>query len=677
VSAIGLRRLWPILAVLLAATGFRFAALPEAPPGWRDDELIEFDMAARIRDGWRPLYIAEAEGHEPLFHYLQAATIALFGENVVGYKWLSMAFGVSTLALTYALARRLLGAQAAFVAAALMAVSFWPIMYARLGLRHIGLLPWMLGVCLVACLRFPRLRAGPTESANQAVVTTVVVRPATEVATMPRQILFTVVGGLCLAAGLMTYFAGRVVPVVVVVFALYLALLHRAAFRRAWPGVLAVLAIGLALAASMFVEINRLLPEGEQRLSVVGPQLDELRTGNLQPALETTLGTLGMFTFRGDPEALYNVEGRPVFDWLTGAFFYAGLAIALWRWKRVEYGFTLIAFGLGLAPAFISNPPGSFSHTIAAMPFVYVLAALGIVVVTTWLGEKMTGRPGSRIDLRVSPVHLVALFVVVLNTILTVRDYFGAWAHDDYVRFLYHAPIRDIAGWLDERDDVTDVSIGTHPNYLWLDPLALRLDLIRDDVRARWFDPETALVLPPGGLLIVTPLRPVDMEADANNAFWAHCSLARFARADMPGVSAFRVTCPEIEADLKAVFDGSLGLEVMVRDLFETARPGESLARPTVWRLLQPADDARLKLFVHVLDADGRLVTAGDRQDANMASLQPGDRLIQLVRLAAPADLKPGSYPVVIGWYHPDTGARLRTAGGADAHSADPLVVQP
>jgi len=221
------------------------------------------------------------------------------------------------------------------------------------------------------------------------------------------------------------------------------------------------------------------------------------------------------------------------------------------------------------------------------------------------------------------------------------------------------------------------VAIGTHPNYLWLDPLALRLDLARDDVRARWFDPEAALVLPPGGLLISTPLRPVDVEAGANNAFWAHCSLARFAGADMPEVNAFRVTCPEAEADLKAIFDGSLGLEGMWRDLLETARPGESVARPTVWHLLEPVDDARLKLFVHAIDADGRLVAASDRQDVNMAGLLPGDRLVQLVRLAVPAELKPGSYPVVVGWYHPDTGVRLRMPDGADAHTADPLDVQP
>ncbi len=69
-------------------------------------------MDRRIADGWRPLFITEAEGHEPVYHYLHAATIVLFGDNIVGYKWLPMAFGLLTIALTYALARKMFGAAA-------------------------------------------------------------------------------------------------------------------------------------------------------------------------------------------------------------------------------------------------------------------------------------------------------------------------------------------------------------------------------------------------------------------------------------------------------------------------------------------------------------------------------------------------------------------------------------
>ena len=155
-----------MVAILLIAAAFRFAAIGDAPPGWRDDELIEFDMDRRIVQGWRPLFIAEAEGHEPFYHYLHAATIALLGENIVGYKWLPFASGVLSVALTFALARRMLDARVAVLAAALMAISFWPVMYARLGLRHIGVVPLMLGAF---CLLYPRpLTASKLQSFDYA-----------------------------------------------------------------------------------------------------------------------------------------------------------------------------------------------------------------------------------------------------------------------------------------------------------------------------------------------------------------------------------------------------------------------------------------------------------------------------------------------------------------------------
>lgn len=105
-------RLWLMVGILLMATAFRFFAIDSAPPGWRDHELIEYNMDRRIADGWRPLFITEAEGHEPVYHYLHAGTLVLFGDNIVGYKWLPLAFGLLTIALTYALARKMFGVTA-------------------------------------------------------------------------------------------------------------------------------------------------------------------------------------------------------------------------------------------------------------------------------------------------------------------------------------------------------------------------------------------------------------------------------------------------------------------------------------------------------------------------------------------------------------------------------------
>ena len=53
-----------------------------------------------------------------------------------------------------------------------------------------------------------------------------------------------------------------------------------------------------------------------------------------------------------------------------------------------------------------------------------------------------------------------------------------------------------------------------------------------------------------------------------------------------------------------------------------------------------------------------------------------GDVIVQLHRFALPGDLAAGEYPVELGWYERDTGARWTAAvdGGA---SVDRLLIGP
>ncbi len=645
---------WSMMAVLLVATAFRFFAIDAAPPGWRDDELIEYGMDRRIADGWRPLFITEAEGHEPVYHYLHAGTLLLFGDNLVGYKWLPMAFGLLTTALTYALARKMFNAKVALVAAALMAVSFWPVMYARFGVRHIGTLPWMLtAMYLLYPEKSTTENTEITEDSNG------------KLRALSLRVLRGLLAGVCLAAGLMTYFAGRAVPIVLAGFLGYLLIFQRSIFKRVWGRYVLALALGVALAAPMFIEIAN-TPGAEKRTEVVGGPLIELRQGRVQPALETTLGTLGMFTFAGDPESLYNVPHRPVFDWVTGAFFYLGLVVCLIRLKRVESGFVLAWWLIGIAPAFVSVPAASFSHTIAALPVVYMLAAVGVV----GIADKYVSRQGNRV--RPLPAYLLVSAVTLLiglNGWLTIRDYFGTWANDPFVRFQYHAPTREIAQWLDQNPSIADVAIGTHITQLELDPLALALDLKRDDVVARWFSPELALVVPRAGTLVMSAMQTPGPLIE----LWVE----RFLGVDLlqpvaglpAGLRAYTVNAPfwHITASRARVL-ATLGRAVgWLESRFEssTLAAGDTAIIESRWYVIEPVLRP-LKSFVHVLSSDGQVVAGVDRLDVNMASLKPDDTVLQFGAITLPADLSPGKYQTEIGLYYPDSGERLLLPNGRD-----------
>ncbi|MFN8598445.1 MAG: glycosyltransferase family 39 protein [Anaerolineae bacterium] len=641
-----------MVGLLLIATAFRFLAADSAPPGWRDDELIEYGMDRRIADGWRPLFITEAEGHEPVYHYLHAGTLLLFGDNLIGYKWLPLACGLISIALTFALARKMFDDRIALLAAALMAVSFWPIMYARFGVRHIGTLPWMLAA-------FYLLYPGPATPKRRPIYL---------------DVLRVLGGGICLAAGLMTYFAGRAVPIVLAGFLGYLLIFQRSILKRVWWRYVLAIAIGVVIAAPMFIEIAN-TPGAEKRTEVVGGPLIELRKGNVQPAIETTLGTLGMFTFAGDPESLYNVPNRPVFDWLTGAFFYLGVIVCLIRLKRTESGFALAWLMIGLAPAFVSVPAASFSHTIVALPVVYVLTAYGAVLIL----DRMTSR--QRLILSsLRPVILSGL--ILLNGALTLRDYFGTWAQDDFVRFQYHAPTRDIAKWLDQNSQIMDVAVGTHVTELQLDPVALRLDLKRNDLKARWFNPERALVIPrwfdhkqpivtpATGTIIVSSMQSPSSEITARLS----ADAALVTQQPTFAVYAYKLLdSAPLPSD--RTFDNSVTLWAFRDSVTSRPRPGEADIWQTDWKI-EAVNRSRLKLFFHLLTAADEVVVGDDREDINWAALQPGDRLIQLNQVNLPADLAPGKYPVEVGWYDPVTSERLNLADGASRYLIDVVEVR-
>ena len=93
---------------------------------------------------------------------------------------------------------------------------------------------------------------------------------------------------------------------------------------------------------------------------MTGAPLRALFNGDPLPVIQTTLGTLGMFTFAGDPEWLYNLSGLPVFDWITGVLFYLGLVICLLRLRDARYGFVLVWLIVGSCARVHQRTAGQF-----------------------------------------------------------------------------------------------------------------------------------------------------------------------------------------------------------------------------------------------------------------------------------------------------------------------------
>ena len=125
-----------LVVVLLVAVALRFGWIDRYPLGWHHDEALMGVMAGQVYRGeQRPIFFREFLGQEPLYIYASAAAMALLGgdEGILPLRLTSAAFGLLTVALTFALVRTTFGARVGFLSAALVAASFWQVMSSREG----------------------------------------------------------------------------------------------------------------------------------------------------------------------------------------------------------------------------------------------------------------------------------------------------------------------------------------------------------------------------------------------------------------------------------------------------------------------------------------------------------------------------------------------------------------
>ncbi len=575
-----------ILLILLLAFALRALGLDDLPPGWRDDEVIETTVHAQlVIDGERPLYFIQAEGHEPIYHYLSAGWIALVGDSLFSVRLVSVFFGMLAVAATYRLTRQLFGTRFALFVALLLAVSFWALMYSRVKIRHIAELPFAL-LAFSLLLKTSRVHLASK-----------------------LQLPTSTLAGISLALALYTYLAAASLLLILFGFGVYLALR-----RQQWRPV----AIALGVAVVLYLPLASAIAGNAARVSVVGGPLTALRAGDPQPILQNVVSTLAMFGNSGDPEALYNVPGRPVFNVVGFYFFAGGLIISLWRWREPRYAFLLIWLAGGLAPAFASTPPASLGHSITVLPVVYILAALPV----TLIGKK--------------PRRFVLAGLLVLGIAgRDLPDYFWRWPGLPEVRYLYKAELHEAARQLRDFPPATYVLSG--PLSIW-DRRAFLLEDVAVDSPPRWVNSDWAIVFPTGA----QPARYLFPLAD-----W---------QTDSPPQNP--VSVQFANGLILEGWDGRGATVVAhwrVGQTFEIVEPpiGASVASPPF----------PIFTFLHLLNADKSLAAGSDRFDVDVFSLQAGDRYLQRHLL----EIAPGVYALEIGLYHPVTGERILTVDGRDA----------
>ncbi len=620
------RFLWAATAVLLLAALFRLVALQDVPPGLAQDEVLDADIALFIRGGYNAFFFREGYGHEPLYHYLAVPFAPLLGDNVLAVRLPSVFLGLLLVALTMRWAKREFGGMTAVVAGIGLAVSWWPIIFSRLGIRPI-LEPVLLAVMAWFWPRRPWL------------------------------------AGLFLGLSLYSYTGARVVFLIPILFAAYWLLLGkrgRARFPSPYaPLTTAVIVLLMAALVSLPLFLTlRADPTLQQRVDQLAGPLAALRQGDLKPVLQSTLQTMGVFSFTGDPRWTYSWPGRPLFDWVTAVLFYAGLGVAFWRLKRPNYAFALIWLAVGLLPSALTPQAPSTVRLVGAMPVVYVLPGLAAAEAVR-LARK---RPSPLFARVLLPGVLTA--VLLLNIALTIRDGFIRWPQAYETRLdHYQSVLLDISRHVKTNPAAALVLADSF--YEPIDRDTFRRDLGQNPA-ARWVQTGAqvsgAVVLPQreageNGRFYVpefAPVNPILLAAAgiAAEPVYRSDGYPSFAAYDLPRETAV----PPLPIPI--LFEGVIDL------VGYTIRPSEAaepLQLVTVWRVVQPLP-ADLTMFSHVVDAAGNLVAQHDGFDAAPAELQPGDLVVQLHTITLPP--MDGPAALQIGLYTSQDGQRLRRDGG-------------
>jgi hypothetical protein len=103
-------------------------------------------------------------------------------------------------------------------------------------------------------------------------------------------------------------------------------------------------------------------------------------------ALDDSLGRhLLMFNVRGDSNSRHHAPERPLLDYVTGAGFVAGALLLLRSWRDWRSLFVLGALVLGLLPSLLAANGPHAMRSIGALPYAYIVAALGWAALLGWL----------------------------------------------------------------------------------------------------------------------------------------------------------------------------------------------------------------------------------------------------------------------------------------------------
>lgn len=644
-----------LLLIVLLAACLRFWRLEQLPPGLYHDEayygldalsLMRGETFPRFYEGWElyandahaarppaptrfPVFFEGNYGREPLHVYLISLTLRLFGNRPLAVRAVSAAAGTLAIFTTWLAARALFppdderplrGELLPLMAAFTLAVLYPALHFSRFGIRAMTLLPPMTLAVWAFWRGWRSSRAG-----------------------------WWGLAGFFVGLTLYTFAAGRLFPLVFILFGGALMLTDRASLRERWRGLVAATAVALLTAAPLLLYFIRYPYFFVFRMAYVANRGQGAVEG--APALTWLLNVgrvVGGFFWRGETHLRHNLPGRPYLDPAQALLLIAGVLRGVRLWRRPAYVFTLLWLGVMTLPSILSGDAPHFGRLIGAAPAAAIVVAVGL----TWLVERIE---------RATPARWVAPSVVIglcaVSLALTTRDYFGRYAaQPDLARDFYQADWQ-LGRFAAARPPETTLYLS--PSQ---EEMATIYFALGDPDRLRSFNGEAGLIVAgiPGRPALYL-VRPAAQSTLAGlQAYFPEGETGAAGEGFIPFSVPAEAARMRLATPTEADFGGVIRLAG-----YEIRPADDTLTVLLAWQAMAPAP-LDYTAFVHVLDAAGTLIAQTDRPPAGYPTRdwRPGEMVIDHFEVALPADLAPGEYRLETGFYDPATVARLGDAAG-------------
>ena len=400
--------------LLLIAAFLRLKDAATLPPGLSNDEITNVRIVETAREGSiEVFYNLGDEGREGLYPIVLAFLVTLTGRGMLGYRLLSIWAGMLSLAVVYAVGKRLFGNWAGLSAMGLLVVGFWPILLAR-DVSQSTLLPLLVVTTLLALMvAFPAHRRSVPGGEHTGSATAL---------------------GVLLGLGLYAHPVGLLTLLFSLSYILYVVRTQHHLPRQRMNTYISFMLLMMIIIGMPYLISSIRHPDlsGTARLVGESPRFSP----------QTMVQAFGGVFIVGDKNPLHNLPGRPLFDAISGILILVGMIAAIVDWRRPRHILILLAITI-LSPVFLlPTQAPNFLNYASALPLLALFFGSGVSTIMRVLpvrGMKYVG------------VGLLALFL--WNITWMADDLYQDWPHTPAVERVTHARLGRLADYIGRTAD--------------------------------------------------------------------------------------------------------------------------------------------------------------------------------------------------------------------------------